>query len=310
MSTQPPPYPTFEAGNKLRDEVTAAKLRAMAQSIIYDVVGGSADFLPGRGTSIKIPRKINPESRCYVLTSVTETALPATVALDAIAYDIESDRTSAVMATISAGVITLTKPGFFKVAYTGNMKLSLSGATTATPGQVVATAKLKLGGVALESTRSDVSATLTPNFDGFVTNGGEIEQTVDLGGVTGKTDAWTGPLSVPAGTGGGGEATWAPTASTVDWDSLDGAQKIGTTIDAGQSVDVTTSLEVISGSAPSGYAYGTVASQALIQVIRNTSGEIKILDGAVERDPTIQIYAEVSGGSASSLTATLSILKL
>jgi hypothetical protein len=334
MSTQPPPYPTFQEGNRLRDELTADKLRAMAQAIVFEVIGGSADFVPGKGTSLKINRRNIPESRCYVATSVTSTALPATILLDAITYDIPSTRTASVIAELSGGVLTLTKPGFYKVAYTGNIYFSLAGATTATPGHVEVEAKLRIGGVDLDTTRSNASAPLTPNFDNFVKAEAAIEQSVNLDGVTGKTVAIT-PVSVAACEGsmvdiggapgynpgsGPGPITLDspnvfdvtnPCVSVLSDDELDGDGKLGVTLDSGQDIDVTTNLTRITDSDPSGYGYGTVTSQALIRVIRNaTTGDIKILDGVTERSPTLEIYATVANGAANCLTATLSILKL
>jgi len=297
--SEPPPFPRFEEGRRLADEVTAEKLRAMAQAIIYEVIGGTADYVPGRGTSLKINRRLEPNSRCYVITQATPTALSAVIGLDTITYDVPAARTASLLGTLSGGLFTFTKPGFYLASYTASVEMDLSGASGPDPQPVTCQANLQLGGVTLASTGSGCSAAKIGNFDGFVFNDGAIVQGIDLTGVTGKTAAFE-EVSVAACEGSsvdiGGAEGYASSSGpgpvelnspnvfdvintcidVIGTATLSGGQQNVTLDDA--TIDVDTSLTVIQDSDPQGTAAGTMAGQTLVRVIRNSSGVIKILD--------------------------------
>ena len=275
------------------------------------------------GWNLHFPRRASGPSRCYVLSTGSSTTLPAILGLSAITYDVEAARTASLLGSLSDGVFTFTKPGLYHALYAASIEFVLSGATGPTPGVVSSQANLRVGGVSLDLSRSDACCPLTPNFDGFVTNEGAIEQSVSLDGVTGKTEVLTPVSAVLCNSITGtvvfdeyGQPTGEVTiitnscANVLSAMELDGENKLDITIDDGQDVDVDSSLEVIADSEPAGLGYGTVTGQALVRVIRNATGELKILDGVTERSPTIEIYATVANGAAVCVNASLSISKL
>lgn len=296
------PPPIFTKGAPFSSEVTAEKLNALGHGKIVEVVGNvRTEPVANGGIRLIVGRSVHPESRCYVITSETATPLPGVVVMDDITYDIDPDYTASLLGTLSAGVFTFTKPGLFLLSYTASVEMDLSGATTPTPGHVVCTGELRLGGVSLASTASATSAPLTPNFDGFIKwDGTEGQVKLSMADLVVESPVLTTQNFQECG--GEGCSNAITDAELVDG-RLESTPKSGTT-------DLNTNIVAITGSLPSGVAAGTVASQALIFVFYNADGNLKILDGTSERDPNISVYVNATGGNADCLRATLSILKL
>lgn len=223
------------------------------------------------------------------------------------------DYTESALGTIAANVFTFEKPGIYHVAYTAVAEMDLSGATSPTPGHVIASAELKLGGVSKTATASAVSAPLTPNFNGFLkTDGSALELGVadlvmETPALTTQSFVVCDSIGVTSDGEGGYSVTNTCANGITDAELVDG--KLQSTPQAGTS-DVVTNATAITDSEPSGLAYGTLRGQTLVHVRFNTSGELKIFEGASERAPTIAINGTVSGGSADILYASLSILQL
>lgn len=301
-----PVLPKFETGKNFASEVTMAKLLALAEASLVSVSGNLTMRQGPGGTALHVPHPVRMPTRCYAI-SATSTSLPATINLSSITYDLPATNTTALLGSLSSGAFTFTKEGVFLITFHATAEMDLSGATTATPAPVTVTVTANAGAAALTYTAAKTSAAKTPNFDGFVTNpDGTIEQTVSLNGATGKTGVFGGPIEVPQGVSGDNDANWSVQANVVDYDTgLNVDKTMDVTLDDAD-IDVTTSLEVITDSEPSGTAFGTVSSTFLVEVIRNGSGDLKINGGA----PAVYLDGAVSGGSATITTATLSILQI
>lgn len=297
------------------------KLNALAAGIINSVSGNLALIRGPNGTTLHSDPQVKMPTRCYVLSAGSAT-LDATIPYDTIAYDLPVTNTTALLGTLSGGVFTFTKEGFYLTAYFVTCEMDLSGATTATPPPVTCDATIQLGGVDYGPSYCATSAAKTPNFDGFVTNSGAIEQSIDLSGLESFSNSFEtssfitcdSTISIEgtadeygnvSGTAYGWTCGYALNTAVLE---ADGTLK--STVPTTTPLDVTTSMTVISGSTPTGTAFGNLSGSALVQVIRNSSGVIKILDAGVERSPTISVNGTKTDGYVNAINGTMFILQI
>jgi len=304
--------PVFQKGADLFKALSAENMSALRDHTVFEIIGGTGEVVPGKGIRLRIPEVRRQETRCVVLSGVGSTALSGTLTLDTETLDVPSAATLAKLGTLSGSVLTFRTTGLFMCHYCASFEMILDGALTATPGHVVVQSEMRIGGVSLASTSSSTSAAKIPNFDDFVTaTGGVLEMSVE--DITVETPALTVGSFVDcdsitvSGDGEGGYTVGNTCANAITDAELVGGKLIST---QQADVDVTTNATAITGSTPEGVASGNTSGQALIRVIRNASGVLKILDGATERDPTISLYASVTNGDADCLVATLSITQL
>lgn len=79
---------TFLSGQPFFNQITAERMNLLANRSIDEIVGGMASQTPGRGWRFVLPRKIQNETRCYVVEGTTATSLPGLAPLDAINFDV------------------------------------------------------------------------------------------------------------------------------------------------------------------------------------------------------------------------------
>jgi len=306
--------PLFRKGDDLLTALSAENMSALRDHTVFEIIGGTGEVVPGKGIRLRIPEARRQETRCVVLSGVGSTALSGTLTLDTETLDVPSAATLAKLGALSGSVFTFRTTGNFNCHYCASFEMILDGALTATPGHVIVQSEMRVGGVSLASTSSSTSAALIPNFDGFVVTDGGAELEMTVQDLIVETPVLTLGSFVDCDsitvTGGeeGGYVVGNTCANAITDAELVGG-KLQSTPAAGAS-DVTTNASAITGSLPEGVASGNTSGQALIRVIRNASGVLKILDGATERDPTISLYASVTNGDADCLVATLSITQL
>jgi len=305
-----------------------AKLNALSAGIVTSVSGSLLMTMGPNGTNLHADPQKRMPTRCYVLEAST-VALDALIPYSAITYDLPSTNTTALLGTLSGGVFTFTKEGFYLVSFFVTVEADLGGATTATPDPVTCDAVIQLGTVDFASSRSKASFTKVSNFDGFVTNSGAITQDVDLSGLEVFSDVFEPKDFVTCGaeitstpdfdydydgyiTGGTVASELDPLAcdKALNDEILEVDDTLKSTVPASTVIDVDTSLTVITGSSPAGTGYGSLSGCALVQVMRNASGVLKILDAGVERSPTVAVYATKIDGDVNALNSTLSILQI
>lgn len=303
-----PPPPLFETGKKIREQLNANRMNDLAQSRVFEVVGGRLEFVPGRGFRITIPNANPCDNRACVVTGETPVSIDGggVFAFSIINSDVDTTTAAEqVLVELDMGkFVYFQKPGLYLVSYQAVISLDIGGASTHAPGVCEASANLANGGVDLLETISYFGSALLPNLSKFVkTNDTEaVTIQTDVGGATGKTAAFN--IASYALSGGGTQN--GPTDITFD-----GSNRQNITLDASQVLDATSNLDKIADYTPSGTVRGTVCGSCLVNVIRDAddSGNLKILDGTTKRDPYLTLTGNrvSAGGSADMDSATLTI---
>lgn len=268
-------------------------------------VSGNLTLVVGpSGTTLHSPMPVRQPTRGYVLQCTSGGGLPGNLPFNSIAYDLPATNIDALLGTLSSGVFTFTKEGIFQLGYAAMIEADIGGATTLTPTPIEVTGILRMGGTDITASASGMTFQMLPNFSGLVrTNDTDpVTIQVDVGGATGKTAAFATESFIKCDTSG--------CEFGIKADTLDGDDKQAVTLDSPQRLDATSNLEDVADYTPTGSAYGTLAGFAQIHVRRNSSGTLKIFDGATEYDPTIAVYLDVQNGDADVLAGTLSITQL
>ncbi len=260
------------------------------------------------GLNITVKTKNGPMSRGTFCHGADSTSLPAILPLTDIIHDQTDDATEAFLGTLSGGVLTLSKCGWYLVHYTAVLTLDVGGAASqSSPSEVSATVILRADSVELSGSTSTTSAQLLKNFDGFLTatDNDAVAVTVDVGGATGVTNAFD---KVQFTLSGGGAAYGLTDVN------LNGSDQSTVTLDSPQDLDVDVSgangITVVDGSTPpSGTVTATVSGSAFFKVDRDPadSGALKIFIGATPYSPDLDVYGTSSGGTVTATNVSLSI---
>jgi len=291
-----------EAGKRLSAEWLRRLWSSAAANRIRSVVGGTLNRSPDGVDIIVSP--VSFPGRAYVVygTSATAVTTGAKCSLTTITYDHdEITQENMVFATVASSTVTFTKPGRYLLNYSAVLKLDLTGETDHVPAMVQATTVLRAGGTNLAGSNGAFGCPKVANFTDFVKNVGDIEQTVDISGATGRTDAFD--IASYALNGGGPQN--GPTDITFDVDD-----KQAVTLDTQAALDVTTSLTKIASYSTSGEVSGSASGSALIYAKLNSSGVLKIFVGLTEYAPEVDVYGDGGGSTVTNTATSLSITRL
>lgn len=324
-----PPIPLFKPAANITDEVTSSKLNALAARAgmgVASVAGSIRGTLGPNGWEL-FGMTPNEQARGCLVYGSGSVSLPGNYPLTGIETDLDATQSSVrQLVSVSGNVVTFLVPGLYYLSYAASVELDVGGATTHTPGQVKADAELRYGGTAKDHTKGYAETQATPNLSGFLKADGADQPLVQvaLGGATGKTETLA-PISVAACEGSTGAIVFdeygQPTGevtitnncvNVISAAELDGSNKLDITLDT-QTLDATDNFGRLADYTPTGTVKHTIPGHGFVRVIRDSadSGNLKILDGATKRNPTVEIYGIVTpSGKGTAIGATLQIVRL
>jgi hypothetical protein len=277
----------------------------------------------GKTTISLLPNKLPQQSsRACVLTGGITDISGGGSNVDMTVYDGDMPDYDAYvqtkLGTIASNIFTFSIEGFFLVNYCSVVELDLSASANFLPEVVEVRMLLKLGATSLDRSTSVIGQSRFPNFTGVVrTNdaGDSLDQSIDISSLVVETPVISTTTAVDCDSLEVVEFQSGEFAITSYSCTSDLATTAETVDGKWQSTPVTGDFEVDSNAAavsdydPDSFGTATAAGMALVRVIRNSSGVLKILDGATERDPTLSLFGSCTG-TAITLNSTISILKL
>jgi len=273
----------------------------VAQNTIRSISGGTLKRNPD-GIDLIVPQRQNP-TRVYVAygTANVDVTGGAVCSLANLAQDHNAaTQLNMELGTLATNQFTFTKEGQFLLTYHASFTLNVGEATTHVPSVVTCQSYLRAGGTELPGSKHKTDAVQIPNFSDFVkTSGGALTLSTDISGATGLTDAFTTQEDVPFSfyPSGGYLTSVATTVDLLTPSGLDGANKMPVTLDTQTAITADTNASAIAAYTPEDYVHGATSGTAIIKVIRNTSGVLKIeLAGPTEVSPVIDLFATGAGG--------------
>lgn len=186
-------------------------------------------------------------------------------------------------ATVTANLITLSRPGYYLVTYHTVLFIDIVEAATVNPSATVGKTILKVDSLELTGTQGFVTAQEIPNLNGFVKCDDEdpFLVQIDLSGAnTSSAEGCAGAGCFNAITGG--------------------------------TIDGTSNASRVTTESTDSYVKGSTSGTALITVKYNASNVLKIFVGATEYDPTIRVYGSRDFGISDvlALSTSISLVKI
>jgi len=209
-------------------------------------------------------------------------------------------------ATVTANLITLSRPGYYLVTYHTVLFIDIVEAATVNPSATVGKTILKVDSLELDGTQGFVTAQEIPNLNDFLkwdgTDTGPLTK-ANISGAPGKTDAFN---VVSYALNGGGPQD-GPTNITFN-----GSDQQIITLDTQDPIDCTDNIDAIETASTDSYVKGTTSGTALITVKYNASNVLKIFVGATEYAPTIGVYGSRDFGISDvlALSTSISLIKI
>ena len=187
-------------------------------------------------------------------------------------------------ATVTANLITLSRPGYYLVTYHTVLFIDIVEAATVNPSATVGKTILKAGSLELTGTQGFVTAQEIPNLNDFL--------------------KWDGTDLAPL------IQVDLSAANTSSAEGCDGAGCFNAI--TGGTIDATDNIDAVTTESTDSYVKGSTSGTALITVKYNASNVLKIFVGATEYDPTIGVYGSRDFGISDvlALSTSISLIKI
>lgn len=250
-------------------------------------------------------------------TSTTVITTATTIPLTSLTNDTEETEPSCWIATLASNELTFKREGFYLATFCMTIGYeSDTGTSGATMKEAKVNAWIKAGGEVFAASSAWGTLVSKFNYSGLITCDGDIEQSVDIGSATGKTDAFTVQTEVPF-TFNSADGYLTDVATTVDLlmpTGLDGDNKMPVTLDSPQSRDITSNLTKVTAYPSQLFGQQTITGTCLIQVVPTAADTYKVRIAGTNYGSTLKIEATATYGGdgtvdpvavCTSLTVTL-----